>query len=318
MHPGTPLQFSWKKEPKWKQKTASASDLTATNCICLRLCLGCNSRWYFSFLKENIHALGNCMQKYCIRKGKPSLVRDRELPFKSAFSSLKNLPLFCTRKPQNCLLTTRDTTLFTTRSSGLQLNHLSTSLGSAPGQPQIHIKCPDAVKHQQQQMDDWGLPHCSGKTKSSQFQLRLVPLPRPPEVPAQGLPLQLAQGDTTDQPCPRLWPKTSPTAALARSWGSPAAHFGDPSPRCSVLCFLSGLLLGRGFWQAPNSALCLHRLFFSPQKCSWPCAALKWNPLLKESWTSPHAAGCSLLLGCMRQLENPRFSRLWPAPLGYT
>lgn len=115
------------------------------------------------------------MQKYCIKKGKSSLVRYRELPFKSAFSSLKNLALSCTRKPQNCLLTVCYTMLFTTRPSGLQHNRLGASLGGAPGQPQIHIKCPDAVKHQQQQMDDRGLPHCSGKQTAPSYSYSSFP-----------------------------------------------------------------------------------------------------------------------------------------------
>lgn len=81
--------FSSKRQPKWKQKEVLASGFTATNYICPRFCVARIDG--ISFLKEKGYASGNCMQKYCNKKGKPSTGRNGGLPFKSAFSSLKSL-----------------------------------------------------------------------------------------------------------------------------------------------------------------------------------------------------------------------------------
>lgn len=60
--------------------------------------------------------------------------------------------------------------------SDLKHSHLSASLGSAPEQPQMPIKCPDAVTQQQQEMDDQGLPHCSWKQAAPSYSYSLFPI----------------------------------------------------------------------------------------------------------------------------------------------
>lgn len=194
--------------------------------MCTRLWLQCNSRWYCSFLKENMRALGNCMQHYCIKKGKSSLVGDRELTFNSVVSSLRHLALFCTRKPQNCLLTVL-TWLWCCSPLVLVICTTATS-GPAWAVPQSSHKCPQNVLMQ------WHTKSRRWMTKgqytargNKQLPVQLQPVPHlhPLEVPVQGLPFQLALG-TPAQPCPHPWPSTSLTAALA---GATAPHFGDPS-----------------------------------------------------------------------------------------
>ena len=256
------------------------------------------------------------MQKYCIKKGKSSLVRDRELPFKSPFSSLKNLALFCSRKPQNCLLTIHYTMLFTTHPGGLQHNHLGASLRSTPGQPQIHIKCPDAGKHQQQQMDDQGLSHRSGKQTAPSYSYSSFPYHIHRRYLDRVFPSSWPKW--THQTNPVLVPDQAPALQLLlpSAEGPQQPILETPVPTAAFCAFFLNCRQAEVFCKPPTqpyaSAACS-----SPLKNAVGHELLSSETLFQESWTSPHTAGCSLLLGCMRQLENPQFSCFWPAPLRY-
>lgn len=111
--------FSSKRQPKWKQKEVLASGLTATNYICPRLCIARIDG--ISFLEEKGYASGNCMQKYCNKKGKSSTGRNRGAAFQVRFFKLENADILCARKPPNCCL------LFTTPCYSPLILHFLTS-----------------------------------------------------------------------------------------------------------------------------------------------------------------------------------------------
>lgn len=180
-----------------------------------------HGRWYCSFLKENMHSLGNCVQHYCIKKGKSSLVGDRELTFKSVAPSLRHLALFCTRKAQNCLLT---------------IGYAAVPEWPETQPPQCQSgQCPRAATnaHKMSWCSDTaaagnGWPRFTTllrETSSSQLQLQPLPHLHPLEVLAQVFTSSWSLG-TPDQTYPHPWPSTSLTAAdiVAK-----APHFGDPN-----------------------------------------------------------------------------------------
>lgn len=199
------------------------------------------------------------MQKYCIEKGKSSLVRDREQPFKSAYSSLIN----------------KETSkLFPYSSLHHVIHHSSQWPVTQPPQCKSGW-CPRATRNIHKM--SW----CCETPSAADGWL----MSTPPLWKTSSSPLPTAHSSTVstrgncigsshpDSPRGHTRPtlSSSLTKDQPHSHSHPvlrlsAAHFGAPSPRCSFLCFLSKLLQGRGFWQVPNSPLRLHHLHFRPQK----------------------------------------------------
>lgn len=202
--------------------------------------LQCNSRCYCSFLKENTDALGNCVQHYCIKKGKSSLVGDRELTF--LVSSLKF---------------EASGTFLCKETSGLPPHHwlcccstaTSVPAWECPGQPPLPIKCPGAVTRQQQDTDDQGLPHCSWKQTDPTY---------------SSSPFHIHWGYLyLCRVFPSSWPLGTPDQPHTQPWPSlTAARAGAKAPLCGDLQWSALLFISvcRGFWKELNSALHLFLL----------------------------------------------------------